>query len=478
MDLYVRLQELLKSRRCIKGRPIAAVFSAMRAHGVDIAGIGVANRPLLSLLPRLEIKILSVRDRCEPTAEVMSEIRASGAIPVFGEGYLTGLSAPVILRTPSLRPDHPALTEAEARGALVTTEAALTLALAPCDVFAVTGSDGKTTTAMLSAHLLKAAGRRTFLGGNIGTPLLSEVFKMRQGDAAVFELSSFQLSDMDAPEGRALITNITENHLDWHRDMQEYVAAKARILGGGPAVLSADCPACPSLAKGHSAILFTLGSTPPSGHSLFLREGTVYLHRDGQSTPLFSEGDLRLRGRYNLKNAMAAAALVLDFVPAGQLSPALATFRGAPHRAEYVGTYLGVACFDSSIDTTPARTAATLSAFKRPVVLLGGRGKNLPLEPLARAVLGGAAAAVLFGEAADEMEAAIHALDTGGCLPLYRGGDFASAVLLGHRVAKGLDRDLLLSPAATSYDAFESYAARGRAFAEILSGAFPSDENK
>ncbi len=171
---------------------------------------------------------------------------------------------------------------------------------------------------------------------------------------------------------------------------------------------------------------------------------------------------------------MAAAALVLDLIPTGGIAPALSAFHGAPHRAEYVGTYLGVACFDSSIDTTPARTAATLSSFKRPVVLLGGRGKNVSMEPLARAVLKNAAAAVLFGEAAEEMEAAIRALDTEGCLPLYMGGDFRSAVLLGHKKASELGCDLLLSPAATSFDSFPNYAARGRAFAEILSELCPT----
>lgn len=445
---------------------------------MDICGLGIANRPLLSFLPRLGIRILSVRDRQEPSRDTVSKIRALGARAVFGDGYLRELSAPLILRTPSLRPDHPELLFATARGATVLSEVALFLALTPGRIFAVTGSDGKTTTAMMTAALLEAGGYRTLLGGNIGRPLLPELLSMRAEDAAVLELSSFQLSDIDPPRGRVAITNITENHLDWHRSMQEYIAAKARILGGGPAVLSADCQATRALAEGRSATLFTLGDTPPSESALCLRGGTVRLCRDGSDLPLFKETDLRLCGRYNLLNAMAATALTLDLVPSAVLAPALASFRGAPHRAEAIGTYLGVRCFDSSIDTTPARTAATLAAFDRPVVLLGGRGKRVSLTPLARAVLSGAAAAVLFGESAEEMEAAIGSLDGDRRFPLYRERDFSSAVLLAHRIARDLGRNLLLSPAATSFDAFPDYAARGRAFLEILRELGPNEDNE
>ncbi len=468
MDLYVYLQELSKSERCIKGRRIGEILSAMQRGGVDILGIGVANRPLLSLLPRLGIHILSVRDRREPPREVLDEIRALGVRAVFGEGYLGGLSAPVLLRTPSLRPDHPLLRKAVEMGALLTTEIALFLALTPTDLFCVTGSDGKTTTAMMSAHLLKEAGRCTLLGGNIGRPPLGELPLLKRGDACVLELSSFQLLDMDAPPGRSAITNITENHLDWHTDLCEYIAAKSRILGTETAVLNADCAACRALSEGRDALLFSLLPTPPSSRSLYLRGGRVLLYEEGKETPLFSEGDLRLRGRYNLLNAMAAVALTLDHVPPSILPAALSSFRGAPHRAEYVGTYLGVACYDSSIDTTPSRTAATLSSFHRPVVLLGGRGKRVSQEPLAHALLSGASAAVLTGESAEEMEEAIRAYDKEGRLPLYRSGDFRSAVLLAHERARALGCDLLLSPAATSFDSFPDYAARGRAFAEIL----------
>ena len=467
MSYSFSLQEFESTGRPLGDITARETIRRLLREGVDLCGLGASHLPLLTFFPALGIRILSVRDRVPPSDERQRAIRAQGARLVTGEGYLEGLSAGVILRTPSLRPDTPALSAARAGGALITTEAALLLALTPADIFAVTGSDGKTTTAMMTAAMLKAAGRRVFLGGNIGTPLLPRLPDMKPGDAAVLELSSFQLSDMAPPHGRAAITNITENHLDWHTDMEEYAAAKARILGGGVAVLNGDCPETAALAAGREAILFTLKGKPYAAHpTVWERDGTVALDRE----PLFPKTALTLPGRHNLANAMAAAALVHGAVPPHAMEAALRTFRPAPHRAEYVGTFGGVACYDSSIDTTPARTATTLASFDRPAVLLGGRGKRLSLRPLVDALLGGAAAAILTGECAPELEEAIREADPEGQLPLLVAGGFAEAVTgaLSLCRERGI-RTLLLSPAATSFDAFPDYRARGRAFAAILS---------
>ena len=456
-------QDAKKQEVRLGGRPAPEILARMRAEGVEILGLGRANLPLLTLLPSLGIPIRTVRDRHPPKGDVAALLAGRDIACRFGDGYLHGLSARVLIRTPSLRPDLPAILKSVARGATVITEAALSLALCPCDIFAVTGSDGKTTTAMMTAALLRRAGRRVHLGGNIGTPLAAYLSEMRRGDAAVVELSSFQLFDLDPPFGRTAITNLTENHLDWHRDMEEYRAAKARILGGGVAVLPADTSSfcAPSGAQG--VIRFS-GATPPPDTSplIFCRGNIVILREEKGETPLFPCSAVTLPGRHHLANAMTAAALTL-----GELSPcgieeALSAFRGAPHRTECLGRVRGVLCYDSSIDTTPARTATTLLGMKeRPVVILGGRGKGVSFRPLAPSLAAHARAAVITGECAEEIEEAIR-----GSVPYVMAADFEEAVTLGLTMAEG--GVLLLSPAATAYDRFTDYRERGRTFAAIL----------
>ena len=464
-------QELSKNRRRIGGTDIATVLERMRREGVELLGIGAANRPLLSALPPLGIRVRTVRDRRAPAPEVLSAIREAGARGIFGEGYLEGGLSGVLLRTPSLRPDHPALSAARERGALVRSEVALVLALTPADIYAVTGSDGKTTTAMMTAAILERTGRRVFLGGNIGTPLFASLGEMRPGDAAVLELSSFQLADLDPPAGRVAITSLTENHLDWHTDMREYIAAKARILGGGTAVLPYDDPLLAKLAAGRNCLLFTESAEPPEGFpTVCLREGSAVIREGGDCRTLFPLTALSVPGAHNRRNAMAAAALTEATASAEEITAALRAFRPPPHRAEYLGIFAGVHCYDSSIDTTPARTATTLSGFDRPTVILGGRGKNLPMAGLGRVLTERASAAVLCGECAAEIAAAIAAADPRGSLRTVTVPDLRTAVYtaLGMTERGGT---LLLSPAATSFDSFSDYRARGRAFAAILKEA-------
>ena len=456
-------QDAKKQEMRLGGRPAPEVLARMRAEGVEILGLGRANLPLLTLLPSLGIPIRTVRDRHPPQGDVAAMLAGRDIACRFGEGYLHGLSARVLIRTPSLRPDLPAIRTAVARGATVITEAALSLSLCPADLFAVTGSDGKTTTAMMTAALLRRAGRRVHLAGNIGTPLAALLDGIRPGDAAVLELSSFQLFDIDPPFGRTAITNLTENHLDWHRDMEEYRAAKARILGDGVAVLPAGglglC--APSGAQG--TLLFTKDAPPPALYPLlYCRGDTVVLRGEQGETPLFPCAAVTLPGRHHLANAMTAAALTLGELSPDGIAAALSAFRGAPHRAECLGRVRGVLCYDSSIDTTPARTATTLLGMKeRPVVILGGRGKGVSFRPLAGALAASARAAVITGECAGEIEEAIR-----GSVPYVMVADFEEAVIRGLHLAEG--GVLLLSPAATAYDRFTDYRERGRTFAAIL----------
>lgn len=373
-----------------------------------------------------------------------------------------------LVRSPGVRPDLPPLARAVARGAKLTGEIEWVCARSPAPVYGVTGSDGKTTTATLTARLFRAMGYRVWLGGNIGTSLLPRLSEMLPTDRVVLELSSFQLMTFSPRLAGAAVTNLTENHLDWHRDMAEYRAAKRHVLENAARrvenVRGRIAPELPSL---------TFSATVENAN---WHVGDGYLMRgEERLAPLSS---LYTGATYLAEDMLCAAALT--GADAAAVSAVAKDFRGVEHRCQYLGVFRGVHCYDSSIDTTPARTAATLSAFPaRVTVLAGGRNKNLSLAPLAAALRQHAAEVVFFGEAGEAMQAALlragENADGGdgndnradAAPPSRYLRDFADAVeaALCDTPAGGT---LVLTPAATSFDAFRSYGERAEVFRQLL----------
>ncbi len=455
-----------------------ALLERMKKEGVAVCGLGKANLPLLEWLYVRGVRKIEARDKKSRTALFDHPIlSAEGVTLLTGEGYLDGLTAGVIFRSPSLRPDTPALSEARRRGALILTEAHFFSLLCPAKLFCVTGSDGKTTVTMLTGAILRAAHRRCFVGGNIGTPLLPFVDLLRREDAAVMELSSFQLMDFCPTAAGAALTSFSENHLDWHPDLAEYEKAKINgLLSSKRAVLPADCPITEKILSHRPAVLFSAKQSHAELKAkwgelpfVFLEGDTVLYEEGGHRLPLFKKDALSLPGLYNLENAMCAAALCLRDATPREIEGAIRAFRGAPHRCELVGCFHGVSCYDSSIDTTPTRSASTLSAFsQKPIVLCGGRGKNLSPLPLVEALIGGAKAVVLYGEIAPSLMAALraHPLYDKKKLPLLYEPLFDEAVKAAFTLCRSGD-SLLLSPAATAFDQFENYEVRGRRFAAL-----------
>ena len=458
---------------------------------VALLGGGVSGLAVLRFLYERGARQISVRDRA-PFLSLSAEMQRYAGLPGVtfqcGEDYLRRLNEPVIFRTPGIRPDLPALIDARGRGAVVLGEVGLFCELTPATLLAVTGSDGKTTTATLTAALLRAESERraadgetpfrVFLGGNIGQPLLSRLPEMSPGDYAVLELSSFQLMDLSCAPLRAALLNVTPNHLNWHTDMTEYAAAKRRVLERAQrGVLNADNPYTADWAR-EGDTLFSLTQSPRELRERFgaahdfvcLTGGHVCLVKGQTTTPLLSADGLRLPGRHNLANLMAAVGLCDGPVAPTVFADVAASFQGVPHRLEYVGQIGGVHCYNSSIDTTPARTAAALDALPcRPVVLCGGSDKGVSYEPLADALLRRAGGVVLTGHTARAIEAALtaHPLYERERLPMERVADFVQAVRTAHRMA-GTGGTLLLSPACASFDTFTDYGARGDAFRQIL----------
>ena len=434
---------------------------------VAVLGFGRSGRAAADFLLSRGVSPM-VYSESEIEEKDVAAYKARG-VRFFSGAFPAAFAEDVLVRSPVIRPDIPAIQKSVARGALLTAESELAAALLPCPLVAVTGSDGKTTTANLIAALLQAAGIRTWLGGNNGTPLLGKIAEMSPSDLAVMELSSFQLMTWQTSPLVAVLTNIVPNHLDWHTDMAEYVGAKCRLLRAGThAVLNAENACTRELARTRGGGKVTLFSPDPeaalSGFDFVtVRDGKILCHDQNGTLYFDCLGDFRLCGRHNLENLLAALAATKEYITPDAAKAAVAAFRGVAHRLQYVNTVAGVHYYNSSIDTSPTRTAAALSAIgTRPVVIAGGRGKGVSLAPLADTLAKNAKAVFLYGEAAAEIEAALASR-----IVAHRYTRFAEAFRAAADFAVAGDT-VLLSPGCTAFGEFRDFEERGAVFCEMV----------
>jgi UDP-N-acetylmuramoylalanine--D-glutamate ligase len=374
--------------------------------------------------------------------------------------------------------DAPIVREAQRRGIRLGNDGQLFIERCPCHVIGITGSAGKTTTTSLVGAMCDAAGMLAWVGGNIGNPLIADLPYIRPDDVVVMELSSFQLEIMTASPHVAAILNVTPNHLDRHRTMEAYTEAKARILAaqvvGDVAVLGLDDPIAASLAgrAGHEVAYFS-GRTPVDVGAWLVNDTLVCRPRfDLPMEKVCTIGDINLRGYHNVLNTLAACAIAgVAGVPIPAMKKAITAFKPVEHRLEVVREIGGVTWINDSIATAPERVIAALRAYSdKPVVLLlGGRDKKLPWGELAVLALQVCRAIITFGEAAPMIAQTIGELREaqGRETPVEQVGTLEEAIRLAQQLAQPGDV-VLLSPGATSYDAYVDFAARGAHFKQIV----------
>ena len=418
---------------------------------------------------------VAVYDR-RPAGELADAVNALEGRPITA---LLGIDAPrlvealaradLLVTSPSISPRFPTtepwlrdlLADAERRGVELLSEVELFLRLTSARIAAVTGTKGKTTTATLLAAMLERGGGPWVLGGNIGTPLVERASELTPETWAVLELSELQLPTISRGAEVAVYTNVGADHIDRHGSVAAYRAVKARLaeltVAHGTVVLNRDDPGCLELA-----------ATLPDGGVRWYGlddetlpatavDGTIHLAGD----PLLPVDEVRLPGLPMLHNVLAAAlGAHLAGVDRDAIAAAIRDFRGVAHRLETVGTWGGVTFVNDSMATIPAAAIAALDAFPaRGIVLIaGGQGKGIALDEVGEAIAGRARGAVLIGELADELAAAIAER-----VPVRRAADMPEAV----RAAVGIARPgdvVLLAPAAASFDMYADYAARGEAF--------------
>lgn len=461
----------------------------VRGKRVALIGAGVSNMPLIGFIREHGGEVTLREKKTESELGTRAdEIRSLGARLVCGDGYLDCLDEDVIIRSPGIRPDIPEFKAAVDAGSSLFCEMELFVANAPCPVYAVTGSDGKSTTTTILSKLLMPRGV-VYLGGNIGEPLFQKTDYMTEDDVAAVELSSFQLMTMKGKTAAAVITNVTPNHLNWHTGMDEYIEAKVRILDGtGRAVLNYDN----DITREIGERLISEGVTPVSWFSLsemkqncgaervfFLRDNGDVTVREacGCESILMSRRDVVLPGKHNIANYMAASAAAWDLTTPERIREVAGSFAGVRHRLQFIDEADGVRFYNSSIDSSPTRTAAAISALSetapdRPItVICGGYDKNIPFEPLAEAILscGLINNVVLTGATRDKIHSALSASPLYGesACRVHVEADFDSAVRLAAEVSEE-GSTVLLSPACASFDAFPNFEVRGERFAEVV----------
>ena len=442
---------------------------------IAVVGAGVSNLPLIRLLLEngCDVTVCDKRSLAQMGA-TGEELERSGAVLKLGEDYLEGLDHDVIFRTPGLMPFDPHLVAAQERGSLVTSEMEVFFALCPCRTIAVTGSDGKTTTTTVIAELLKAAGYTVHLGGNIGRPLLCDVPLMKPDDFAVLELSSFQLHGMRCRPDVAVITNISPNHLDKHKDYQDYIDAKMSIFRSQTEreklVLNREDGHSAYYAAAAKAQLAYFSNKRRVGNGAFSEDGAIWRAVDGKARWIMDTAEIRIPGEHNVQNYLAAFSATEGLVDDEICRSVAMSFAGVEHRLEQVREIGGVLFINDSIASSPSRTAAGLRAMKRkPVILVGGYDKHIAFDGLGDDLCRYAKRVFITGATAEKIRAAIEgsALYPESGLRYEMVEGFDEAVYAAAASAEAGDI-VLLSPACASFDAFPNFAARGDHFKKLV----------
>ena len=450
-------------------------IESIKEKRIAVIGIGVSNEPLIELLLNKGCHLTACDKRSmEEMGEEGRKLEAMGAELKLGADYLEGLDQDIIFRTPGLMPFDPHLEAAKARGCLVTSEMEVFMSLCPCPIIAVTGSDGKTTTTTIISELLKAAGYNVHLGGNIGHPLLCETGEIKERDVTVLELSSFQLHSMRCCPDVAVITNLSPNHLDKHKDFQDYIDAKRAVFEqqteAHRLVLNRD--------DSHSAYYASFAKAPISYFSdkgdvqngAVCENGVIYRVVDSQRRPVMEAKEIKLPGEHNLLNYLAAFAATEGWVSDQVCAQVARTFAGVEHRLEQVRVLHGVTYINDSIGTSPTRTSAGLHALKtKPIVIAGGYDKHLPFDGLGDELCLLSKRVFLTGDTAQRIKEAILASKyyAQSQLEVTVIDDFKETVLAAAASA-GEGDIVLLSPACAAFDKFKNFMERGKYFKKIV----------
>lgn len=452
-------------------------FEALKNKKVALIGTGVSHNELIDLFlsKGITVTILDRKTREQFDPELYSRFESKGAHFILGDAYLDSLCEfDVVYRTPGMYYNHPKLIEARAQGVVITSEMESFFDLCPCKTYAVTGSDGKTTTTTLISEFLKTEGYKVWLGGNIGTPLLDKIPEMTENDVCVTELSSFQLMDMKRSPDIAVVTNLAPNHLDKHGSMEEYCEAKKNIFlhqnQKGILVVNADCAVTAAFAPEAKGELRMFSRKNKVENGVYFENGELIAKIGGKEIVLFRSSEIKIPGLHNVENYMTAAAAVFDLCAPSDMASVAKEFGGVEHRLEFVRELRGVKYYNSSIDSSPSRTSAALGVFdKKVIVIVGGSDKGIAFDGLGDTLCEKAKAVILAGQTGEKIALAVkNSRHYAEGNPLIADGrNVVDATKLAAEIASEGDI-VLLSPACASFDAFKNFDQRGKVFKKAV----------
>ncbi len=450
-------------------------FEQIKGKKIAMCGIGISNTPLIMNFLNKGAKVYACDRRSrELIGDVADKIESAGAELRLGEGYLDNLEVDIIFRTPGMNWNLDQLDAARKKGIAVTSEMEVFFDLCPATIFAVTGSDGKTTTTTLIAKMLEAEGKKVFVGGNIGKPLLPEIENITSEDFVVVELSSFQLISMRKSPDIAVVTNVAPNHLDVHKDMDEYVEAKKNIIlhqnAFSRTVLNRDNDITESFRKDvrGQSLGFSMERKLNNGAWLD-KDGNLHMAYRGMDVPILNRKDIAIIGDHNVANYLTAITAVWGYVGVDSIRKVAKEFGGVEHRIEFVREVNGVKYYNDSIASSPTRTIAGLKAFDKKVHLIaGGYDKHIPFEPMVPYVIEKVKKLYLCGDTADKIEKAVaEDKEYKGTPEIIRVKNIAEAVEKAH--LDTVPGDIVtLSPACASFDCFPNFAERGNYFKDLV----------
>ena len=443
-------------------------FENLRGKQIAVLGLGVSNRPLCRLLLEFGCHVLGCdRTPREKLDQEVLDLEKEGVRLHVGDNYLDGVEAQVVFRTPGMHPHNPAILALQKKGAVITSEMEVFFEVCPCHIIGITGSDGKTTTTTLISEILKAGGKTVWLGGNIGAPLLPRTRQMHRDDYAVVELSSFQLMDMKRSPEIAVVTNLAPNHLDVHKDMQEYVDAKKNIFRyqdeNGKLILNRDNEITNGFTGNGAVVRF---SRQQAVDGAYLQNDSIYRH----GVEIIKTSEIMIPGVHNVENYMAASLAVEGIVSDDAIRQVARNFGGVEGRMEFVRVKNGVKFYNDSMASSPSRTICGLRCFHEKLLLIaGGYDKHIPYEPVAPEICKHVKKLYLNGATAQLIRQAVEKCPDydPAQLEIFDCGTLEPAVLAADRDAEEGDV-VLLSPASASFDQFKNFVERGRFFKKIV----------
>ena len=444
---------------------------------VAIIGLGVSNLPLLDYMYEKNAKVTVFDEKEEKDIEknILEKLKNYKFDYFFGKNCFENLKGfDIIFRSPSFLPTRKELVEEEKRGAIITSEIEMLMKLTPATIIGVTGSDGKTTTTSLIYSILKNAGYNTYLGGNIGIPLFTKLNEMKPNDIVVLELSSFQLMGMDVSPHIGVITNITPNHLNIHKDYEEYINAKKNIFKyqnkDDYIILNYDNDITRNCAKeAKSKVIFFSGKEKLE-NGFIVDNKIIKKCEDGIRTHILDCKDVLLRGEHNFENIATAIAATSPLVDIDKSIDTIKNFKPVEHRLEYVRTIDDVKWYNDSVSSSPTRTIAGLKSFDEDIVLIaGGYDKNLDYTPIAKPILEKVKTLILLGQTSGKIFDAVKEEEEkeNKNIDIFMVNTLKEAVDLAKKQAK-VGEIVLFSPASASFDMFKNFADRGIKFKELV----------